>query len=177
MSEYFIGQIMLTGFNFAQRGFALCNGQTLPINQNAALFSLIGTYYGGNGVSTFCLPDLRGRTPMGAGNSVDPGWQPPGYQIGQQFGVENVVLDPTTLPQHAHIINATTVAGKDRNPTNTIYGVPSSESIYGNGGSGVTALAASQLQAAGGSQPHSNMQPYRVINFNIALTGVFPSRN
>lgn len=176
MSDYFLGQIMLTGFGFAQRGFAQCNGQIMPISQNQALFSLLGVYYGGNGVSTFGLPDLRGRTPVGAGSSVDPVWQPSPYPIGQPLGVENVALNVNMLPSHVHSINATTTAGKERNPTNSVYGAPPNGAIYGNASSGATVLGATQIQAAGGNQPHPNMQPFRVINFNIALSGVFPTR-
>lgn len=176
MSDYFLGQIMLTGFGFAPKGFAQCNGQLLPINQNTALFSLLGTYYGGNGQSTFALPDLRGRTSVGYGSSADPAWQPSPYAIGQSFGAETVTLGQPQMPMHTHALGATSQAGATRNPTNSIYGADATEVLYGPNGS-VVALAATQVQATGGSQPHPNMQPYETINFNIALNGVYPSRS
>ena len=176
MSDYFLGQIMLTGFGFAPKGFAQCNGQLLPISQNTALFSLLGTYYGGNGQSTFALPDLRGRAPVGYGSSVDPAWQPSPYAIGQSFGAETVTVGQAQMPLHTHALGAASQAGGDRNPTNSIYGTTSGDAIYGPNGS-VVALAASQVQPSGGNQAHANMQPYQTINFNIALNGVYPSRS
>lgn len=171
MSDFFLGQIMLTGFGFAPRGFAQCNGQLLPINQNTALFSLLGTYYGGNGTTTFGLPDLRGRTPVGFGTA--PGGS--SYTIGQPDGTETVTLDQTQMPAHTHVLGATTQNGTVRSPTGALYGGAASEALYGPSGNAV-ALASGQVQTIGGSQPHSNMQPYGTINFNIALTGVYPSR-
>jgi microcystin-dependent protein len=167
MSDYFVGQIMLSGFGFAPRNFAQCSGQLMAINQNQALFSLLGTFYGGDGVRTFALPDLRGRTPVGYGKS---------YTIGESFGVENVTLLNGNMPPHQHLINATTTAGKGRNPTNAIYGAPA-EQIYGDASSGATQLNGTQMQSAGGSQPHPNMQPSNVLNFSICMFGVYPSRN
>ncbi|RDS81683.1 microcystin-dependent protein [Dyella monticola] len=168
MSNYFLGQIMLTGFGFPQRGFALCNGQLLPIQQNTALFSLLGTYYGGNGVNSFALPDLRGRTPVGAGTT---------YNQGQVLGVENVSLTQAQMPSHQHMMNATNQAGTIRDPNNTIYGAPSSESIYAAPNNSLIPLVNTQVQNTGSGAPHSNMQPFLAINFNIALTGIFPSRS
>jgi microcystin-dependent protein len=175
MSDYFIGQIMLSGFNFAPRNFAMCNGQTMPINQYQAVFALLGTVYGGNGVTTFQLPDLRGRTPVGYGNNPAVGVN---YNIGQTFGVENVTLNSAQVPVHTHAINATTTAGTIRDPANSIYGVPanSGQGYATAGGGGMTQLYAQQLQNAGGSQGHSNLQPYSVLNFSICLYGIFPSR-
>jgi len=177
MSEYFIGQIMLTGFNFAPRYFAQCNGQLMPISQNPALFSLLGTQYGGNGVNTFALPDLRGRTPVGAGNSADPGWQPAPYTQGAVFGVETVTLTQAQMPLHMHSFNGTTQAGTARNPSNSVYGAPASEALYAAADSSLVGLASTQVQAAGSNLPHPNIQPCLTINFNIALNGIFPSRN
>lgn len=170
MSECFIGQIMLTGFNFAQRGFALCNGQLLPINQNQALFSLLGVQYGGNGQTNFALPDLRGRTPVGPGG-------PQNYVQGTAFGVEAVSLIQNQMPPHTHTLNATNQAGTVRNPTNSIYGQSSGEALYGTADNSPIPLAANQVQTVGSGAPHSNMQPSLTINFNIALSGVFPSRS
>jgi len=167
MSDYFIGQIMLSGFNFAPRGFAMCNGQLMPINQYQVVFALLGTMYGGNGVTTFQLPDLRGRTPVGAGNN---------YGVGSSFGAESVAISAAQLPAHTHAINATTTAGALRDPANSIYGAPPSGQAYASASSGATQLAQQQMQNAGGSQPHSNLQPYNVLNFSICLAGIFPSR-
>jgi microcystin-dependent protein len=176
MSDYYLGQIMLVGFNFAPRGFALCNGQLLPIAQNTALFSLLGTSYGGNGQVTFQLPDLRGRTPVGAGSSADGSWQPAPYPLGQTFGSENVALTNAQLPAHAHQANATNAAGTLRDPNNSLYG-KATQNIYAGANSGLTALNSAQLQNTGGSQPHPNMQPFNVLNFNICISGIYPSRN
>lgn len=176
MSEFFIGQIMMTGFNFAPRFWALCNGQLLPINQNQALFSLLGTQYGGNGTTNFALPDLRSRTPIGYASSVDPGWQPPGVQIGQASGVENVTLLSTNLPSHTHQLNATSSNGTTRNPNNAIYASSSVPLFSGSSGPAVP-LNQATVSPNGGNQPHPNLQPYSVINFCIALSGIFPSRN
>lgn len=176
MAEVYIGQIMLAGFGFPPRGFAACNGQLLPINQYQALFSLLGTQYGGNGQTNFALPNLQGRTPVGAGSSVAPGWQPSPYVQGEVGGNENVTLLESNLPQHTHSAAATTTAGAQINPTNTLYGSSGAESIYAPSGPQVP-LNAQTLGLAGSNTPHANMQPFRVLNFNIALTGVFPSRN
>ncbi|AIY41595.1 Microcystin dependent protein [Collimonas arenae] len=168
---------MLTGFNFAPRGFALCNGQLLPINQNAALFSLLGVMYGGNGQTTFALPNLQGRAPLHTGPSVDPAWQPSPYVQGQPTGVETVTLLQSQMPQHNHLANASTTAGSVKNPTNALYGGSGSEAIYATAAGPQVTLAPSTLSSSGGSGPHQNMQPCLVLNFNIALTGIFPSRN
>lgn len=168
MAEFFIGQVMPTGFSFAPKGFALCNGQTLPISQNQALFALLGVQYGGNGSTNFMLPDLRGRTPIGYGGS---------YPIGTVAGNESVTLTAQTLPAHNHVGNATTAAGTARNPANGLFGAVASEALYGAASGTQVVLNAGTLSPTGNSQSHSNMQPYNVINFCIALTGFFPSRN
>jgi microcystin-dependent protein len=177
MSDVYLGQIMLAGFNFAPRGFALCNGQLLPLSQNTALFSLLGTNYGGNGTTSFALPDLQGRTPVGAGSSVDPNWQPSPYPVGTPAGVENVTLLLANLPQHSHLLNATTTATVAKNPTNAIYGMPAEESLYGPASSNLVPLAPTDVTPTGGNQAHNNMQPFLTVNFTIALTGNYPSRN
>lgn len=176
MSEFFIGQIMMAGFNFAPKYWALCNGQLLPINQNQALFSLLGTQYGGNGATNFALPDLRSRTPVGYASSVDPGWQPPAVQIGQTGGVENVTLLSTNLPSHTHSVNAATANGTTRNPGNAIY-ANTTASLHGPASGPPVPLNPSTVAPAGGNQPHPNVQPYTTINFCIALQGIFPSRD
>jgi microcystin-dependent protein len=175
MSDFFVGQIMMTGFGYAQKNFAFCNGQTLAISQNQALFSLLGTSYGGNGVSTFQLPNLQGRAFYGAGNSADGGWQPSPLPTGAVGGTETVTVTVPNLPIHTHLMGATTTAGGNpRSVDNTLLGT-AGHNIYGppNG----VQLALGTLQYAGGGAAHANMQPFQVINFNIALYGIFPSRN
>lgn len=174
MTEVFLGQIMLTGFQFAPKGFALCNGQLLPITQNQALFSLLGTMYGGNGTTNFALPNMQSRTPVGAGNSADPSWDPTPYQQGEIGGVESVTLLSTQIPPHNHTVNGTTAAGAARNPTGGLYGT-NSTSIFGPANGPLVPLQG--VGPGGGNQPHPNLQPYSVINFVIALVGVYPSRN
>lgn len=177
MTEVFLGQITTFGFNFAPKYFALCNGQQLAIAQNQALFSLLGTMYGGNGVTTFALPDLRSRTPVGAGNSVDPGWNPPAYNQGEIGGVENVTLLTTQMPNHSHTCNGNTAAADNRNPTGAFFATTSKE-MYSPAASGPqVALSPATIGMAGGNQPHANVQPYLAINFCIALSGIYPSRN
>jgi microcystin-dependent protein len=182
MSEFFIGQIMMTGFNFAPKFWALCNGQLLPINQNQALFSLLGTQYGGNGTTNFALPNLQSRTPIGYASSVDPGWQPPAVQIGQASGVENVTLLSNNLPAHTHAVNASTTNGDNRIPSNRVFATSniasgSAISIYAASNGPVVPLNPATVAPTGGNQPHPNLQPYSVINFCVALSGIFPSRN
>ena len=182
MSEFFIGQIMMAGFNFAPRYWALCNGQLLPINQNQALFSLLGTQYGGNGTTNFALPDLRSRTPIGYASSVDPSWQPPGVQIGQASGVENVTLLSTNLPAHTHSVNASTTNADSRPPSNRVFATSINSNgaaipIYSASNGSLVPLNPASVAPSGGNQPHPNLQPYSAINFCIALSGIFPSRN
>lgn len=183
MSEFYIGQIMMTGFGYAQKYFAMCNGQIMSIQQNQALFALLGTSYGGNGVNNFALPDLRGRVPVGAYPSADPSWQPAPYAMGQSGGVENVTLQTSNLPMHTHAFQASTSAGTATVPNGGLFGQAviqggGSENIYtpANGGK-LVPLDQGTLGPYGGSQPHSNVQPSSVINFNIALSGIWPSRN
>lgn len=171
MSEFFIGQVMFTGFNFAPRFWALCNGQLLPINQNQALFSLLGTQYGGNGTTNFALPDLRGRVPVGYASSVDPTHQPPSVQIGETGGVENVTLLSTNLPVHSHSVGASSGAPTSGSPANAFFADNANSYVPASPSGAVT------LAVAGNNQPHPNISPYSVINACIALSGIFPSRN
>ena len=179
MSEFFIGQIMMAGFSFAPKYFGQCNGQLLPISQNQALFSLLGTQYGGNGTTTFALPDLRSRTPVGYASSVDPGWQPPAVQIGQSGGVENVTLLQTNIPAHTHAVNASTTPGNNRIPSNGVYATNTTagQALYAASTGPVVPMNPATVAPSGGNQPHPNLQPYTTINFCIALQGIFPSRN
>lgn len=181
MSEYYLGQIMLTGFGYAPKYFAQCNGQLMPIQQNQALFSLLGVTYGGDGSRTFALPNLQSRTPIGQGAAMSGG----SYPMGAIGGTEQVTLTMDQMPQHTHGFMATTRPGAVAAPT-TPPGTWATPSVTGGGteniyappaaGPDVTLLPGAVTQS-GANQPHNNMQPYRVINFNIALAGIFPSRN
>jgi len=178
MSDYFMGQIVMSGFPFAPRGFAQCNGSLLAMAQYSALFALLGTVYGGDGRTTFGLPDLRGRTPVGGGfPSLDASWQPPSTPLGAIGGTETVTLTPDQNGPHTHAFTATqedaTASYLEGNQLLaqttggvTLYGAPTNLVPLGMGPS----------STAGNSAPHPNMQPFSVINFNIALTGYFPSR-
>jgi len=167
----FLGEIMLFAGNFAPNGWALCNGQLLPINQNTALFSLLGTTYGGNGQTTFALPDLRGRAPVHFGQG--PGLS--NFSQGQLAGEENHTLIATEMPAHTHVAHGDAANGTSDTPTGLLParnpgGIPA----YGAGAGAL--LANTFLANTGGSQPHNNMQPYLVLNYCIAMSGIFPSR-
>jgi microcystin-dependent protein len=169
MSDPFIGQIMLASFGYAPKQWAQCNGATLPISQNQALFSLLGTYYGGDGVSTFRLPDLRSRTPVGMSNTLP---------IGQTGGIENVTLLATQIPQHVHSAGFATQSGAIRNPANALYGdTGTANPLYASATGAQVPLNPVTVGNASAGQPHTNLQPYSVLNFCIALSGVYPSRD
>lgn len=177
MSSYFLGQIMLAGFDFAPNGFAACNGQLVPLQQNQALYSLLGVRFGGDGRTTFALPDMRSRTPAGSGPSVDANWQPPPYAVATTGGVESVTMLQSQMPAHTHALNATTSPGSVKSAANALYAGSGAENFYAAPGH-PTPLMASTIGMAGGSQPHPNLQPYGVLGFNIAITGgIFPSRS
>jgi len=175
MSEPYLGQIYLVGYNFTQRGFAICTGQIMSIAQNSALYSLLGTYYGGDGVSTFGLPDLRGRTPIGMGHGS--GLTP--REIGQRSGSETNTLTVSEMPAHSH---TATLHGESGTPTGTN---PSGmmlalANIYTSPGAAPDRAMAQEsitVSQTGGNTPVNNMQPYLVLNYQIALQGVYPSRN
>ncbi|GFZ88530.1 phage tail protein [Dyella caseinilytica] len=171
MAVFFIGQIMPTGFGFPPKGWALCNGQLLPIQQNAALFSLIGTQYGGDGIRTFGLPNLQSRVPIGMGTAQDGTL----YPLGLIAGAETVSLQQQQMPSHTHPAVGTTATGVFKNPAGALYGNTGNEAIYGTPGTQVV-LNPQTLAMAGGGAPHENMQPFLTINYCIALVGVFPSR-
>jgi microcystin-dependent protein len=172
MNESYIGQIMLFAGNYAPAGWALCNGQLLPIQQNAALFSLIGVTYGGDGQTTFGLPDLRGRAPIHVGQG--PGLQ--NYVWGQKGGVEEVTLSSPEMPAHIHGFGqaCSTGAGGEESPANNYLGVQS-PGIYAS--SQNAQMGAGTSSAAGGNQAHENRAPYLAMNYCIALTGIYPSRD
>lgn len=177
MTEPFVGEIQLFGFNFNPRGWAFCNGATLPIQQNTALFALLGTQYGGNGQTTFQLPNFAGR--LGTQQGQGPGLTP--RSIGETFGANQVSLTAAQIPAHTHVVNAwsQTAAGTGRSAPVAGGGLSflsaTSARSFGTGAMDTT-LAPGTLQPnAGGDQPHSNQQPFLGLNFCIALQGVFPS--
>jgi microcystin-dependent protein len=172
VADPFVAEIRIFPFNFAPRGWAWCDGQLMPISQNTALFSLLGTTYGGDGKSTFALPDLQGRAPM------QPG-QGPGlslYDLGQTGGSETVTLLESEIPAHSHTARAGALDPADTNiPSATAVFAPSTGGALYQA-SADTQLAPEALAPAGGDQPHNNMQPYLTFYFNIALQGVYPPR-
>jgi len=176
MSQPFLGQLQAFGFGFAPRGWALCNGQTLPISQYAALFALIGTYYGGNGTTNFNLPNLQSRVPMDFGS-----FNGNTYPIGQQAGEENVALTISSLPAHNHNFVGAAQGANDSHPAagaalaNVMNGTNPGSNYYTTGGTPL-ALNLAELAPIGGNQPHANIQPYLAINWCIAMQGIFPSR-
>lgn len=170
MSEPFLGEISMFGGNFAPRGWAFCQGQLLPIAQNSALFSLLGTTYGGDGRTTLGLPDLRGRTPLHPGNG--PGL--PSYRLGQKGGEETVTLTTLNMAPHSHTLGA---SGDDNQSASPIGAIPGLSEDPQYRSSSDTQMAADGLTAVGGDGPHNNMQPFLTINFIIALVGLYPSRS
>ncbi len=162
----FVAEIALFPFNFAPKGWAWCNGQLLPISQNTALFSLLGTYYGGDGKSTFALPNLNGRTPVGQGQ----GQGLSGYWIGQEGGVDQVTLLPTEMPAHGHTLAASTDNAVSPSPAAAVPATGESALFHSS------ASTTAPLASTGGGQPHNNMQPYLTLHYAIALQGVFPPR-
>lgn len=176
MSEPFIGEIRMFGFNFAPRNWSFCNGQLLPISQNSALFSLLGTSYGGDGRTTFGLPEMRGRTPVHYGSG--PGLTP--RQIGQRSGQEGVTLTPAQLPSHNHAaqMKAESRPANLTDPTNAILANGPTAYRANTPAEDVNMDAnAVTIANTGGNQPHDNMMPYAAVNFCIALFGIFPSRS
>ena len=168
MSEPFLSEIKIVSFNFAPKGWALCNGQFLPINQNQALFSLLGTTYGGNGQTTFALPNLRGRVPISFDGS---------HNLGEAAGSTSVTINIQQLPTHLHALQASTATATTNAPdTTTLLGGSAPNDLY-NGPANLSPLISSSVTSVGGSQPHNNMMPYLTLNFIIALQGIFPSQN
>ena len=172
MSEPFIAEIRIFAGNFAPRSWAFCDGQLLPISQNTALFSLIGTTYGGDGRSTTALPNLQGRIPMHPGRG--PGLT--SRRLGQRGGVEMVSLTEAQMPNHTHTLMAAVNPGDTSTPENTALATAIGDNVYGTSSSLVD-MADQALPNTGGSQPHNNLQPFLVMNFIIALQGLYPSRS
>lgn len=173
MDQAFLGMIALFGFNYAPRGWAFCNGQLLQIAQNSALFSLLGTMYGGDGRTTFALPNLQGRVPIHFGQA--PGTSQ--YQIGQAGGTETTTLVVQNLPPHNHPLNAVSETGETSDPTGALLGNTGAlDKEYRISGTGVV-MNANAIGNTGGGQPANNMQPYLVVNYCIALQGIYPSRD
>ena len=165
MPEPFLSEIKIVSFNFAPKGWALCNGQSLPINQNQALFALLGTTYGGNGQTTFQLPNLRGQVPIHMGD---------GFTLGEKAGTTAVTINQQTMPQHIHFAQGSANGGDT--PTAVGNLLASALNVYRQPDA-LQALEPTSVLNLGGSQPHNNMMPYLVLNFIIALQGIFPSQN
>lgn len=164
MGNPFMAEIKIISWNFAPQGWAFANGQLLPINQNQALFSLLGTMYGGNGQTNFALPDLRSRVPIHMGA---------GHTLGEKGGQEFHTVTQSEMPTHIHQLNASTTVGNSAAANNTIFA--GAQNLYGQP-TNLTTLSPDTVTNIGGSQPHENRQPYLVLNFVIALQGIFPSQ-
>ena len=168
MAEPFLSEIRIMSFNFPPKGWAFCNGQLLPINQNQALFSLLGTNYGGDGRVNFALPDLRGRTPIHVGS---------GHTLAERGGEQAHTLSIAEIPTHPHVLNGTSAAGSGTVPGGNLLAVtPATDPLY-SGPTNLTAMGPASIANTGGSQAHLNMQPFLVLSFCIALQGIFPSPN
>lgn len=165
MSEPYLGEIKIMSFNFAPKGWALCNGQLLPINQNQALFSILGTTYGGDGRTTFALPDLRGRVPLHFGN---------GFTEGERAGEESHNLNISEMPLHTHLGQAKGDSASSDSPTGNFW-ANGGQQAYRSSANGT--MNPTAVSTVGGSQPHNNLSPFLTLNFCIALQGIFPSRN
>jgi microcystin-dependent protein len=171
MSEPFLAEIRIVGFNFAPRGWAFCDGQILPINQNQSLYSLLGTTYGGDGRTSFALPDLRSRTPIHKGE---------GHTLGQKSGAETVTLTAAEIAAHTHAAKASSQPANEADPGGFVLAQaePATDMLYRDWDSATgTAIRSGTVTNAGGGQAHDNMQPYLTLSFCIALQGLFPSRN
>lgn len=171
MADPFVAEIRIFPFNFAPKGWAWCDGQLLPLSQNTALFSLLGTTYGGNGESNFALPDLQGKAPMHPG-------QGPGlslHRLGEMGGSEKVTLLESEIPSHNHLVNSSDQPADSNNPNGNAFATADNP-IYSDTGNANVILNPRTLAPAGGGMPHNNMMPYLTFYFNIALQGVFPPR-
>ena len=167
MAEPFLSEIRIMSFVFAPKGWALCNGQLLPINQNQGLFSLLGTTFGGDGRVNFALPDLRSRTPIHVGS---------GHTLGERGGEPAHTLSIAELPEHVHVLNGTSNTSVNTPANTTVLAKSAPQSLYGSAAS-LVAMDPGSIANVGGSQAHLNMQPFLVLSFCIALQGIFPSPN
>lgn len=173
MADPFLAEIRLLPFNFAPSGWALCQGQLMPISQNTALFSLLGTMYGGNGQTNFALPNLQGQVVLGAGQG--PGLSP--YAQGESGGSTTVTLLQSEIPSHSHQVRAASTAGELRAPNNArVLAAPGTGQAYAPAGGASAAMSPQALTPSGGGQPHNNLMPYLTLNYCIALRGIFPQR-
>lgn len=168
MAEPFLAEVRIMSFNFAPRGWAFCNGQLLPINQNQALFALLGTTFGGDGRVSFALPNLQGRTPIHRGD---------GFTLGQSGGAQSHTLNISELPTHTHIVSGTSLVQNSVAPGNLALLAETAPSEFYGSPAQPAAMNAGMISNTGGSQPHINMQPFLTLNFCIALQGIFPSPN
>jgi microcystin-dependent protein len=166
MAQPYVGEIRMFAGNFAPVGWMFCEGQLLPISENETLFQLIGTTYGGDGQSTFALPDLRGRLPLHQGN---------GFILAETGGAEEITLTVNQIPAHAHPMLATNAIPTLANPANSVLGQAAAKFYRGGVPNGTINLAPQAVDPVGGSQPHTNFQPYLCVNFIISLFGIFPS--
>jgi microcystin-dependent protein len=175
MGTPILGEVKIISWNFAPQGWAFCNGQFLPINQNQALFSILGTTYGGNGQTTFALPDLRGQVPIHWGK----GFGGSAYVVGQKGGQEVHTVTMSEMAAHNHFMNVSTTGtvNSETSGVDMYWGKTADNTLLYGSGQGNATMAPSSCSMVGGSQPHENRQPYLVLNFIIALQGVFPSRN
>lgn len=172
MSEPFVGEIRMFAGNFAPRGWAFCDGQLLAVSQNDALFSLLGTIYGGDGRTTFGIPDVRGRLPIHAGHG--PGLSE--RRLGSKGGAENVTLTVNQLPSHSHPLHASTAAATGNNPENAFIGESPSIDLFSES-TPIESLGSDAVTNVGGSRSHTNLMPFLCVNFIIALFGIYPSRH
>ena len=166
MAQPYVGEIRMFAGNFAPAGWMFCEGQLLPISENETLFQLLGTTYGGDGQSTFALPDLRGRIPLHQGN---------GFILAETGGAESITLTVSQIPAHSHPLLAANAVANDPNPGTHVCGESSASSLY-QSGAPLAAMAATSVSAVGGSQPHTNFQPYLCVDYIISLFGLFPSQ-
>jgi microcystin-dependent protein len=173
MADQYLGEIRMVCFNYAPLGWALCDGQIIAIQTNTALFSLLGTTYGGNGTTNFALPNLQGRVAIHQGNGA--GLSP--YIMGQQGGTESVTLTSQQMPQHNHLVSTVSAQGSQPRPGNNLLATGSGGNNYAPGPSDGSTLNPAAVSLAGGNQPHPNIQPYLCINFIIALQGIYPPRS
>ena len=175
MSSPFVAEIRIFGFNFAPKGWAFCDGQLMPISQNTALFSLLGTFYGGDGKLNFALPNLQGAVPVnqGQGNGLSQ------FFLGESGGSQTVTLLISEMPAHAHAVSGdiNQLDANQVSPNGNVFGAPAGKAIYSTGANAAATMSPFMASIAGGNQPHNNMMPYLTLNYCIALQGIYPPRS